>query len=111
MGYVSITGLRLRSAFYAPVFWLHAVPSFRAAEKAAGALSVEAWQAGGVQYTLTFWDSFAKTRAYVRSPVHAKAVRVFDKIATGQTYGYADTVLPSRSEAQKLLAKKGRSYG
>ncbi len=111
MGHVSITGLRLRSVFHAPLFWLHAMPSYRAAERAAGALSVEAWQAGGVQYTLTFWESFAQMRAYVRSPVHAKAVRVFDKIATGETYGCAADTLPSRVEAQRVLAEKGRSYG
>lgn len=111
MGHVSITGLRLRSVFYAPVFWLNAMPSYRAAERAAGALSVEAWQMDGVHYTLTFWESFAQMRAYVRSPVHSRAVRVLDKIATGQTYGYAADTLPSRVEAQYVLAEKGRSYG
>lgn len=111
MGYVSITGLRLRSVFHAPVFWLHAMPSYRAAEKASGALSVEAWHVGGVHYTLIFWESFAQMRAYVRGPVHARAVKVFHRIATGETFGYAEDSLPSRSQAQRILAEKGRSYG
>lgn len=111
MGYVSITGLRVRRFYHTPEFWCHALPSYRAAERAVGALSVHAWSAESVHYTLSLWESFAEMRAYVRSPVHARAVRVFDRIATGQTYGYAAEALPGRAEAQVVLAEKGRSYG
>lgn len=111
MGYVSITGLRVRRFYHTPVFWCHALPSYRAAERAAGARSVQVWSAEGVQYTLSLWESFAQMRAYVCNPVHARAVRVFDRIATGRTYGYAAEALPGRAEAQAVLAEKGRSYG
>ncbi len=51
--YVSITGLKLKKIWHAPVFWRHATASMSQAKKAEGCLSADAKTIGGtldIQY-------------------------------------------------------------
>ncbi len=92
--WVVVTGLRLRGAWAAPVFWWHAIPCFRQAQAAPGCLRAQARTVGDRHHTVTVWESPAAARAYAQSGAHAKAMMVFDRIATGRITGFAATEPP-----------------
>ncbi len=77
MPYVSITGLQLRSPFYAPAFWWHAVRSMRQAYAAPGLISAQARKIRGVHHTVTLWDNEAAMRAYLVTGAHLGAMKAF----------------------------------
>lgn len=81
--HVVVTGLKLRSWWRAPIFWRHALPSFRQAQRASGCLRARARTVAGVQHTLTVWETPAAARAYAGSGAHARAMRAFPGLATG----------------------------
>ena len=108
--YVSITGLRVKTPFHAPLFWWHALRSMGQAQRAPGNLSTAAKTLDGVHHTLTVWESRVAARDYVRTGVHARAVAAFRRIATGKTYGYLADRAPDWSEAQSIWREKGREY-
>lgn len=107
--YVSITGLRLKSPFHAPLFWWHAVRSMMQAQRAPGNLRAEARMINGVQHTLTVWTDKAAMRRYMLSGAHARAMRVFPIVATGSTFGFEAEAAPDWSDVHALEAH-GVSY-
>lgn len=109
--HLSLTGLRVRRFWLTPVFWWYATPAFRTAERAPGALAVDAWSADGTHHTMSLWESKAAMHAYLADPVHRRAARAFPRIATGKTLGLPADELPSRAAAQDMLAREGRVVG
>jgi hypothetical protein len=47
---------------------------------------------------------------FMRSGVHLKAMKSFNSIATGRTYGYEAETIPSWEEAFAILQQKGKNY-
>ncbi len=108
--YVSITGLSLKAPWHAPRFWWHATRCYRDAQRARGCLKADVCEIGGVQHTLTVWESRAAAMAYVRSPAHAKAMRVFPKIATGWAVGFEAETAPTWEDARRIWENSGIEY-
>ena len=108
--YVSITGLQVKNFWKFIFFIRHAVMSKIQAERAPGILFVEVRTINGVQHTLTAWESKKHMQNYIYSGHHAKAIKVFRKIASGKTFGFETTHLPSWEEVQKLYEEKALSY-
>ncbi|MEL7049533.1 MAG: hypothetical protein AAFO75_11340, partial [Pseudomonadota bacterium] len=96
--YVSITGLELKSSWHALRFWWHAMPSMLQAKKADGNILADARIIGGVRHTLTVWESERAMKRFLYQGPHGKAIRAFPHFATGKTYGFATTEVPSWSD-------------
>lgn len=106
MPYVSITGLRLRSWRFWPGFWFHAIGSMAQARRAPGNLSAQARSAEGWQFTLSVWTDRAAMVRYLCDGAHGRAMRIFDAIATGKTYGYETADVPDWAEALAIWREK-----
>jgi hypothetical protein len=106
MVYVSITGLRLKSPLYAPLFWWHAIPSMVQAKGADGNISADARTINGVKHTLTVWRDQAAMRAYLVSGAHGAAMRQFHRMATGHTFGFLAEAAPGWDEVHRLWLDK-----
>ncbi|WP_181706128.1 hypothetical protein [Chthonobacter rhizosphaerae] len=111
MLYVSITGMRVRSAFAMPRFVWHAVRSMAQARSADGILFAEARRIGGVHHTLTVWRSREHMLAYLSSGAHRQAMRAFADLGTGTTFGYTAPAFPSWDDALAEWAANGRPAG
>ena len=108
--YISITGLKPKSFISYFKFWLLAIPSFNQARKAEGIHFCEVKRIKGFQCTLTAWESREDMLQFMRSGAHLKAMQSFHKIATGKTFGYESTSIPTWLEAFILLQEKGKEY-
>lgn len=108
--YISITGLKPRNWFSFFRFWTLAIPSFNQAQKAKGLQSAAVKKIKGYQCTLTAWESRDLMLDFMRSGAHLKAMKSFHRIATGKTYGFEATKLPTWEEAFTLLQEKGKDY-
>ncbi|MEL6204098.1 MAG: hypothetical protein AAFR47_02135 [Pseudomonadota bacterium] len=108
--YVSITGLRTKGPWAAPLFWWHAVASMRQAQTADGCLAADARTIDGVHHTRSLWRSEADMRAFLQTGAHLKAVRRFRQIAAGKTFGFAADALPDWDEVHRLWQERGRPY-
>lgn len=106
--YVSITGLRLRRIWHAPVFWSHATRSLGQAKAAPGNISARARTIDGVHHTLSVWTDRAAMMAYLASGAHLKAMRLFPRIATGKTCGFTTDRVPDWSEVPAIWRERGR---
>ena len=106
--YVSITGLELKSPFYAPAFWWHAVRSMRQAYGANGLISAQARKIGTVHHTVTLWESEAAMRAYLVTGAHLGAMKAFHRLATGRTIGFECETPPTWAQVPDLWATKGK---
>jgi hypothetical protein len=109
--YVSVTGLRLRRPWHAPVFWWHAIPSMTQARRAEGNLLAQTRMVDGVRHTLTVWRDVAAMRVYLASGAYAKAMAAFHGIATGTVHGYESDTLPDWETALDLWRRHGRQAG
>ncbi len=78
--YVSVTGLKTKGFVGWIRFWMLAIPSFRAAQKAEGCLICETKILNGYHHTLTVWRNKKSMMNYRASPVHLKAMKVFSHI-------------------------------
>ena len=105
--YISITGLKLKSMFHTPKFWYYAVPAMIQAKQAPGNISAQGNVINGVHHTLSVWKDRKSMLNYMRSGNHAQAMKVFDDIATGKTYGYESDMIPTWEEVQHLYETKG----
>lgn len=108
--YISITGLKPRNFFSFFRFWTLAIPSFKQAQQAKGMQYAAVKQIKGYQCTLTAWESRDLMLDFMRSGAHLKAMKSFHRIATGTTYGFEATQLPTWDEAFTLLQEKGKKY-
>ncbi|MFK7827322.1 MAG: hypothetical protein AB8G05_24475 [Oligoflexales bacterium] len=59
---------------------------------------------------MTAWDSKKSLLAYVHSPTHSNAIKIFHEIAEGKTCHLKMNHLPTWEEALKIWAKQGRMY-
>ena len=108
--YVSITGLKPKGFIGYIKFWTLAIPSFRQAQTAMGNLHCEVKKINGYQCTLTAWESRDAMLAFMRVGPHLKAMKAFNKIATGKTYGYETDTLPDWEAAFIILQEEGKVY-
>ncbi|WP_445680067.1 hypothetical protein [Radicibacter daui] len=108
--YLSITGLRLRSPWYAPRFYWHAIRSTLQAQRAEGNLYVSVKTIDGVRHTVTAWRDREAMRAFLIRGAHLGAMRAFGAIATGSTLGFEVDRIPDWAEARKIWEEKARDY-
>lgn len=108
--YVSITGLTPKGLLGTLRFWMLAVPSFRQAQTAPGNLFCEVRRIQNYQCTLTAWTSRDAMLDYLRSGTHLKAMKAFNRIATGKSFGYEADSVPSWAEAFERLVRDGRNH-
>lgn len=106
--YVSITGLVLHSPLHWPRFALHAGSSMVQARRAPGNRMAEARMIDGVHHTLSVWDSRDAMLAYLRSGAHLAAIRAFDGIGHGKTYGYQTETPPEWEDIPRLYRQHAR---
>jgi hypothetical protein len=106
--YISVTGLRLHSAWQAPRFWWHTLRSLRQARHAPGNLRVEAHVIAGTHHTMTVWTDVAAMRAFLASGAHLAAMRAFRTIGTGRTLGYTTPEPPPWEEALARWRRESR---
>ncbi len=106
--YVSVTGLRLNRAWYAPLFWRYAIPSMIDAQGAPGNIMATQKHINGVHHTLSAWETRADMLAYLRSTRHARAMRRFSRIATGRVHGFEADEVPNWNTALAHYHVHGR---
>ncbi len=113
MPYISLTRLRLRSAWYLPKFFWHAIRSNAQARKAPGSLGVELFNDAKLAFwTKSAWEDEASMRAYMLAGAHRKAMPTLmdmcDEACTAH-YVQDGTALPTWAEAYKWLQESGRA--
>jgi hypothetical protein len=108
--YISITGLKPKNFFSKIKFWMLAIPSFRAAQTAEGNLFCEVKEVDGYKHTLTAWKDRNNMMEYIHGPIHTKAMKEFNSIATGSTYGFESNKIPSWQEALELWKTNYKEY-
>jgi heme-degrading monooxygenase HmoA len=108
MPYVSITGLRVKSALHLPRFWWLTLRAAGQARRAEGNLRVELRQIAGTYHTLTVWQDQAAMRRYLTAGAHLKAMRAFRALGSGRTYGYEADSVPEWEEAYALWQERSR---
>ena len=108
--YISITGLKPKSFLGFIRFWILAIPSFAEAKSAKGNLHSDVKKVNGYNCTITAWENRKMMLAFMRNGIHLKAMKAFNSIATGRTYGYESDTIPSWEEAYSILESKGKNY-
>jgi hypothetical protein len=111
MPIISVTRLRLRSAWHLPKFFWHAIPSNIQARKAPGNLGIDVLNdANWAFWAKTAWKDEASMRAYILSGAHGKAMRIFaDIVCEGCTTHWEQETaqLPAWQEGYKRLQESG----
>ncbi|MEP7353274.1 MAG: DUF3291 domain-containing protein [Acidobacteriota bacterium] len=112
MPFISITRLRIRSPWYLPAFFFHALKSSMQAKKAPGNLAFDALSdANRTFWTKTAWQDEASMRAFMLSGAHRV---VMPKLAgwcdeAAVAHWTQDTaILPDWAEAHRRLVASGR---
>jgi heme-degrading monooxygenase HmoA len=112
MIFVSLTRLRLRSAWFFPRFAIYAVRSNKQAMQAPGCLKVELLRdRNWTFWTMTAWDSEESVRAYMISGAHKQAMphmMHWCAEASLARWTQPDTTLPSWQEADRRMRETGR---
>lgn len=109
--HLSITGLRVKPGMLNRVrFVWHAMRAYQQARRAPGNLHVSAGPMHGVQHTITAWKDREAMLAYVRSGPHLRAMKAFQRIATGGTLGFTATRIPNLAEAHERWKRDARTY-
>lgn len=108
--YVSITGLKVKNFWKFLFFMRHAVMSKIQADRAPGILFSDVRTINGIQHTVTAWETKQHMKDFIYTGNHLKAIKAFRKIATGKTFGYEATQIPSWEEVPVLWEKNGKSY-
>lgn len=85
--------------------------SMAQAKQAPGCISADARSIDGVHHTLSVWSSKADMLKFIHSDAHARAIKIFRKIATGKTFGYPANEPPGWSEVHTIWKERGRDYG
>lgn len=108
--YVSITGLKLKSQRHFFTFWWHAIRSMIQAKSSPGNISAEARTINGIHHTLSVWTDEKSMRTFITTGNHLQAMKAFNHIATGKTFGYTTSNVPDWSDVHGLWLEKGISY-
>jgi len=112
--YISITGLKVKSIWRYPQFWIHAVPSAIQAQSATGIVEARTTYRNGIQHTLTVWEDRKFMLRYLRGGAHLKAMKVTDQVSepnSTKVYGYESDTIPTWEEAIKLWDVYGTRHG
>lgn len=111
MSQVSITRLRLRSNWYLPLFFWHALRSQRQARMSDGCLFVSVRYHKGAFWTLTMWRDHTATRAYMVSGAHLAAMPKLKTWCDEASLAHweQDTTRPLWSDAETRLRTEGRT--
>ena len=80
------------------------------AKNAQGCQSADAKLIDGVHHTLSIWASKAAMLEFIHSDAHARAIKVFGRIATGKTFGYHAKEAPNWEEVHGLWLERGKDY-
>ena len=112
MAFISVTRLRLRSVWYLPKFFWHAIPSNIQARKAAGNLGVDVLNEPRLAFwTRSAWKDEASMRAYMLSGAHRKAMPTLlescDEACVAH-WEQESATLPTWSEVHRRLTEAGR---
>ena len=108
--YISITGLKPKGLWGLIRFWILAIPSFNQAKSAKGNLYTAVKKINGYNCTISAWENREMMLAFMKSGAHLKAMKAFNSIATGRTYGYESDKIPNWEEAYSTLETKGKNY-
>jgi quinol monooxygenase YgiN len=106
--YVSITGLRVRHFWQQPIFWRHAIASMVQARAVEGCLQAEARTINGIHHTRSVWRDRGAMLAYLRVGAHLNAMKLFQRIATGKTFGFETNEVPDWNTVHRLWHEHGR---
>ena len=71
---VSVTGLKIRDLYDSLKFWVLTIPTFNAVKKAEGILLCKSKGRAGWGIRLLSGQSNRHMLAYIRSPIHVKAM-------------------------------------
>ena len=96
---VSVTGLKLKSAFQFPRFAWHAIRSMNQAKASSGNVMADACSKDGYQHTLTAWEDGKSMRQFVYSGPHKTAIGIFHSMATGTVVTYEADEVPDWESA------------
>jgi hypothetical protein len=107
--YMSVTGLKAKGLLAKLSFWRHAIPSLSQAKTAPGLLFLEVKPLNGYHHTLTVWENRQAMVTYIRTGAHAKAMKNFNKFATGKIVGLEVSAAPTWEQALKIWAEQGRA--
>jgi hypothetical protein len=112
MAFISVTRLRVRSAWYLPGFFWHAIQSQSQAKKAKGNLGVGVLNdANLVFWTRSAWTDKAAMRAFMLSGPHRKAMPALLDICNEASlvdWTQDSATLPDWKEAHRRLVAEGR---
>eukprot|EP00037_Helgoeca_nana_P013476 m.124080 g.124080 ORF g.124080 m.124080 type:complete len:149 (-) comp22056_c0_seq2:278-724(-) len=81
------------------------------ANAAPGIISTDSRRTNGTIHTMSVWENRESMRQYMRKGDHVQAMKIFDSIATGKTYGYETDEIPTVEVARELYDTKGRVMG
>ena len=112
--YVSVTGLKVKTFWYYPTFYKHAVPSVMQAKSSPGNVFTDTRMRNGIQHTLTVWKDKASMLAFLRSGAHAQAMKVTKQISDmseTKVYGYESDTMPTWEEALAQWEEHGTYHG
>ena len=107
---ITVTGLKVKSAWLWPVFWSHAIPAFSQCRAAAGCIHAEAFRDRAYIHTLTAFETRADVQAFARSGAHRKAAQAFRRIATGKILSWEADSIPKREEALAIWSERAEWY-
>jgi hypothetical protein len=112
MAWVSVTRLRLRSAWFLPGFFFHAFRSQRQVQRADGYIAGKVLpDHDRAFWTLTAWESRPKMLAYMTSGAHKQAMpRLLDWCDEASVTGWEqpESQLPEWEEADRKMRTEGR---
>lgn len=108
--YISITGLKLLKPWKVFRFYWYAIPCLRAAKRTPGNILAKEKSINGIRHTLTVWENKRAMQDFAFHGVHLEAIKAFNKIAEGKTYGYEADVIPDWDEVRITWQTKGKVY-
>lgn len=80
------------------------------AQNSDGNLFAEAKKINGVRHTITAWRSKEDMQNFLYQGAHLKAIKSFNGIATGKTFGYESESIPSWNEVHDLYLNNAKNY-
>lgn len=112
MAFISVTRLRIRSAFFLPLFFWHTGLSLMQAKRAKGNLQVKVLKdAHRTFWTLTAWEDQSAMRAFMASGSHKTAMPKLmhwcDEASVGH-WQQETATLPGWDEAHRRMVTEGR---
>lgn len=107
---VTVTSLRLKSAWlFFKLSW-HGLQISRQAKTKPGFIKMKNTGFGYLHYTCSAWQDEASMKNFAKTGAHLKAMKKSSAMATEiKTYTFETDRMPDWIEAKTLLAEKGKS--